>query len=159
MEEKWLSAKTSFTTALRAQTSYRHGVNCSGFRSHAMCTGRVLIARVARTRLPCAENPVSGICPACIKSFTTALHALSPWRQLLSLPIPCHVHWPRPYCSLRIKILTSGCWGMSRRGRRDVEEGIVRVEHSGVFGAHEHRLEVRDKRSENSRRMMLFIGT
>jgi hypothetical protein len=22
----------------------------------------------------------------------------SPWRQLLSLPIPCHVHWPRSYC-------------------------------------------------------------
>jgi hypothetical protein len=21
-----------------------------------------------------------------------------PWRQLLSLPIPCHVHWPRSYC-------------------------------------------------------------
>jgi hypothetical protein len=40
--------------------------------------------------------------------------------------------------------------GMSRRGRRDVKEVIVRVEHSGVFGVHEHRLEVRDKRSENS---------
>jgi hypothetical protein len=23
---------------------------------------------------------------------------LSPWRQLLSLPIPCHVHWPLSYC-------------------------------------------------------------
>ena len=22
----------------------------------------------------------------------------SPWRQLLSLPIPCHAHWPRSYC-------------------------------------------------------------
>ena len=22
----------------------------------------------------------------------------SPWRQLLSLPIPCHVHWQRSYC-------------------------------------------------------------
>jgi len=22
----------------------------------------------------------------------------SPWRQLLSLPIPCHVHWPQSYC-------------------------------------------------------------
>jgi hypothetical protein len=32
-----------------------------------------------------------------------------------------------------------------------VEEGIVRVEHSGVFGVHEHRLEVCDKRTENSR--------
>ena len=26
---------------------------------------------------------------------------LSPWRQLLRLPIPCHVHWPRPYCQGR----------------------------------------------------------
>ena len=27
----------------------------------------------------------------------TAIHAqiLSPWRQLLSLPLPCHKHWPR----------------------------------------------------------------
>jgi hypothetical protein len=24
-----------------------------------------------------------------------------PWRQLLSLPIPCHVHWPRSYCQSR----------------------------------------------------------
>ena len=31
-----------------------------------------------------------------------------------------------------------------------MEEGIVRFEHSGVFGVHEHGLEVRDKRSENS---------
>jgi hypothetical protein len=23
---------------------------------------------------------------------------LRPWRQLLSLPIPCHVHWPRSCC-------------------------------------------------------------
>ena len=22
----------------------------------------------------------------------------SPWRQLLSIPIPCHVHWQRSYC-------------------------------------------------------------
>ena len=33
-----------------------------------------------------------------------------------------------------------------------MEEGIVRFEHSGVFGVHEHRLEVRDKRTENSRK-------
>ena len=29
-----------------------------------------------------------------------------------------------------------------------MEEGIVRVEHSGVFGVHEHRLEFRDKKTE-----------
>ena len=28
-----------------------------------------------------------------------------------------------------------------------MEEGIVRVEHSGVFGVHEHRVEVRDVRN------------
>ena len=27
----------------------------------------------------------------------------SPWRQLLSLPIPCHVHWPRSYCQSRAR--------------------------------------------------------
>ena len=38
------------------------------------------------------------------KSFTTACTAdprpdiLSPWRQLLSLLIPYHVHWTRSYC-------------------------------------------------------------
>jgi len=26
---------------------------------------------------------------------------LSPWRQLLNLPIPCHVHWQRSYCRSR----------------------------------------------------------
>jgi hypothetical protein len=50
-----------------------------------------------------------------------------------------------------LRLHLDSCWGMSRRGRRDVEEGIVRVEHSGVFGVHEHRLEVCDKRTENSR--------
>ena len=49
-----------------------------------------------------------------------------------------------------LRLHLSSRWGMSRRGRRDVEEGIVKVEHSGVFGVHEHGLEVRDKRSENS---------
>jgi hypothetical protein len=62
----------------------------------------------------------------------------------------CMRFWFASYCNLRIRILTSCCWGMSRRGRRDVKEVIVRVEHSGVFGVHEHGLEVRDKRSENS---------
>ena len=54
--------KKSFTTAFHAQTrtSYRHGVNFQSSRSHAMCTGHCLIARVARARLPYAENPVSG---------------------------------------------------------------------------------------------------
>jgi hypothetical protein len=31
---------------------------------------------------------------------------------------------------------------------------FVRVEHSGVFGVHEHRLEVREERSENSRKWL-----
>jgi hypothetical protein len=28
---------------------------------------------------------------------------LSPWRRLLSLPIPCHVHWPRSCCQSRAR--------------------------------------------------------
>jgi hypothetical protein len=28
---------------------------------------------------------------------------LSPWRQLLSIPIPCHVHWTRSYCQSRAR--------------------------------------------------------
>ena len=28
---------------------------------------------------------------------------LSPWRQLLRLQIPCHVHWPRSYCRSRAR--------------------------------------------------------
>jgi len=27
----------------------------------------------------------------------------SPWRQLLSLPIPCHGHWPRSCCQSRVR--------------------------------------------------------
>jgi len=47
-------------TAIHAQTSYRHGVNWPASRSHTMCTGSNLIARVARTRLTYAENLVLG---------------------------------------------------------------------------------------------------
>ena len=57
----------SLTTALHAQTSYLHGVSCYDSRSHAMCTGRDLIAGVARARLTSAENPVSGAGPACTR--------------------------------------------------------------------------------------------
>ena len=45
-----------------------------------------------------------------------------------------------------LRLHLSSRWGMSRRGRRDVEEGIVKVEHSGVFGVHERRVEVREVR-------------
>jgi hypothetical protein len=32
-----------------------------------------------------------------------------------------------------LRLYLGSSWGMSRRGRRDVEEGIVRVEYSGVY--------------------------
>ena len=56
---------------LLCQTSYRHGVNYLVSRSHAMCTGICLIARVADARLTYAEYPVSRTSPACPRGRIT----------------------------------------------------------------------------------------
>ena len=38
-----------------------------------------------------------------------------------------------PLGVVALRLYLGSSWGMSRRGRRDVEEDIVRVEYSGVY--------------------------
>jgi hypothetical protein len=60
----------------------------------------------------------------------------SPWRQLLSLPIPCHVHWPRSrsYCRSRARtadvcrkpvsdLSRNGTWGPPEQRRAEGRYG------------------------------------
>jgi hypothetical protein len=104
----------------------------------------------------CALNPALLGSPVKMakyeKSFTNSAPVLSPrstpdilspWRQLLSLPIPCHVHWPRSYCRSRARTAAI-CRKPCFRGRPACTRGIrarpvpaCRVRSCGVGGRRE----------------------
>ena len=63
---------------------------------------------------------------------------LSPWRRRLSLPIPCHVHWPRSSCQSRARtavIFKKACF----RGPPGCMPGRVCSGRSCVRGARVRR--------------------
>jgi hypothetical protein len=63
---------------------------------------------------------------------------LSPWRRRLSLPIPCHVHWPRSCCQRRARtasIYKKACF----RGHTGCTPGRVYSGSSCVRGARVRR--------------------
>ena len=52
---------------------------------------------------------------------------LSPWRRL-SLPIPCHVHWPRSCCRRRTRaaaVCKEACYRIRKPDVRDVSGMLV----------------------------------
>ena len=67
---------TEYCTAVHAEASYHHGVDGWASRSHAMCTGRDLVAGVACARLQYAKRLVTGVVlGACRDMRVRAVHA------------------------------------------------------------------------------------
>ena len=63
---------------------------------------------------------------------------LSPWRRRLSLPIPCHVHWPRSCCRSRARA-AAVCKKACFRGLSACTPGRVCSDRSCVRGARVRR--------------------
>ena len=63
---------------------------------------------------------------------------LSPWRRRLSLPIPCHVHWPRSCCRSRARA-ADVCKKACFRGLSACTPGRVCSDRSCVRGARVRR--------------------